>query len=252
MALVSRESLQEQVVGSSSPVQQALRLIERIVGGMPVPDAGEGARSASQMIANHLLHLFHGAGALNLLGHHSPVVALFRQMEDALDCFLAVCLVRGAAGKWENDDLKASEAAALVDQHFGGEQLRLSTGGTTTWGEYRKALRQRFNMLAHCSPGLTEYNLGLVPAGDRYKVDLVLPGDASDRNAHQLDAFLTAHMGEMLQAMLWSHQAHLVHNSDLRLQIENLVEEVRRVMNDHELHRCHDMTGPAELRGLDP
>jgi hypothetical protein len=102
---------------------------------MPEPDAGEQARPAAELIANHLLHLLRGAGLLNVYGHHS---------HDALDCFVAVCLVSEAAAKWEKHNLKASEAAIMADRGLVSRLVHDPSGDTMSWGE-------------HTSPGIRAY-----------------------------------------------------------------------------------------------
>ena len=53
---------------------------------------------------------------VNLSGHHSTAITLYRQIEDSLDCFGAVGLIAGAAEKWISDKLKPSEAAILLKE----------------------------------------------------------------------------------------------------------------------------------------
>ncbi len=104
----------EDVVGPTSPVQRALRWLVTFFADKPIPNTGDGAaQNAALGLATHLLHLLRGFGMLNLNGYHSVAASLLRSFEDALDCFAAVILVEGAAEKWSNTELRASDAARV-------------------------------------------------------------------------------------------------------------------------------------------
>jgi len=211
---------------------------------------GDRPRMTAHVVATHLLHLLHGAGVLNFHGHHSAAIALFRQLEDALDCLLAVALVPGAADRWWEGEIKPSDAAKLVQQSK-SEPLRIA-GEELTWGEYRRRLRRDFNPFSHCSRPLTQYNLALVPEGDAYEIRCNLPGTIIDTNAHQIDAFLVAHTLETLPAFMECFPAYFDAHSELADEAGAALKEMQELMERHMAHRCHEVWPPAELRGLRP
>lgn len=238
------------IVGHQSPAQQGLKVMQQVV--VDAPEAalpGSGPRAMAHLIATHLLHMILGAGLLNVHGHHSAAVALFRDLEDALDCLLAVARVKGAADKWETNKLKPSDAAKLVE-NLGVRSSQLRTGVTITWGEYRKALRDSFNKVSHCCYPLTQYNIALVPHGDKYRIFVNLPGTVIEPNAHQIDAFLMAHTLESLEAFLESFPGYFRANPPLENDAQSALEGMREVMEGHMTANCLEVWPPAEIRSV--
>ena len=124
-----------------------LNLLDSIVAEAPMPLTGtEVARRCAEAIGRHLVFLVLTASDANLAGRHSAALALFRALEDALDCFAAVSLVPDAAARWAKGKLKASEAARLWEPLMG--DVLLPTGERPR--EYRKQLRSYFNEFDHC------------------------------------------------------------------------------------------------------
>lgn len=79
----------------------ALDVLTRIVRKHPTPQVDTYvAQFSAYAIANHLIFLILTASDANIACRHSIAVSLFRNMEDALDCFGAVALIPGAAEKW--------------------------------------------------------------------------------------------------------------------------------------------------------
>ncbi|MGB0094372.1 MAG: hypothetical protein WBP81_17805 [Solirubrobacteraceae bacterium] len=107
------------VVGASSPVQQAIGLLCKLVDDEPAPRVA-GGRSSALLLATHVVLLLRAAGQLNAAGFHSPAAALFRPIEDALDCFAAVSPVDGCAEAWENGHLKANTRIVTEVPHRPG------------------------------------------------------------------------------------------------------------------------------------
>lgn len=138
------------------PGSAALDAISKIISRSPEPDVpSETAKRCAEVIARHLISLIMTASDANLAGRHSTALSLFRNMEDALDCFAAVTMVADAAEKWAKGDLKASDAARLWETILG--EVVLVTGHREP--AYRKNLRNYFNRFAHCTPYLTDWDL---------------------------------------------------------------------------------------------
>src|SRR5271165_3694184 len=188
--------------GSRSPVQQALNWVERFFAQTPRPDIDtDRAQANGSLIATHLLHLIRGCGLLNGTGFHSAAVCLLRPMEDALDCFAAVTMVRDAAQQWDSGQMKASDAAK--------EWTPLATDmlhSELPLPDYRKYLRRDFNIYSHCSQQLCNWNFFFNPQTrdaltGKVQGTLVLNTQAEiiDSNGHAIDAFETAHLLEFVE-----------------------------------------------------
>src|SRR5271157_5833292 len=128
-------------VGPASPVQQALALVRDFLSFEPTPDISTPAsKTTGLLVGNHLLQLISACGLLNGSGFHSAAITLLRPLEDALDCFAAVTMVRGAGERWSARELKPSEAAKLWTEIAGDTFSPVNT----TLPEYRKTLRGQF------------------------------------------------------------------------------------------------------------
>lgn len=141
------------IVGESSPVQKAIKLIWEIFANHPLPNNKSiASQSAAEQIVLHLLGTMNSIGMINAAGYHSAAVTLMRSIEDALDCLFAVVQSDVNANKWLNDELKASQAARtwtadkVVDQSI-------------PLGDYRKNIRHGLNKYSHCSPNQTSWNI---------------------------------------------------------------------------------------------
>jgi len=138
------------------PGSAALDSISSIVSRSPQPAIrSESARRCAEVIARHLISLIMTASDANLAGRHSAALSLFRNMEDALDCFAAVSMIPDAVEKWASGNLKPSEAARLCEPVLG--EFVLVTGQSAP--DYRKNLRDYFNRFAHCTPYLTDWDV---------------------------------------------------------------------------------------------
>ena len=141
------------IVGESSPVQKAIKMIWEIFANHPLPNNKSiASQSAAEQIVLHLLGTMNSIGMINAAGYHSVAVTLMRSIEDALDCLFAVVQSDINANKWLNGELKASQAARtwtadkVVDQSI-------------PLGDYRKNIRHGLNKYSHCSPNQTSWNI---------------------------------------------------------------------------------------------
>lgn len=241
-------------IGPSSPVVQALTLLREFFSNDPRPDLpGHDPKSCSLLLANHLIRLLEGCGLLNTRGLHSAAVVLFRSLEDALDCFAAVALVPGAAEAWKNGRLRPGDAA------------KKWTDGVSAWTtsglsfpEYRRRLRSAFAKYSHCSYDLCLWDLYFKPTernvrsqSVRGTLEINVSPHVIDRNAHSIDAHLSAHLLEFMQVVQRAYVTALTTRpADLR-RLSQLEEEIVELMERHTKHGCQDVQVPPELRRLE-
>ncbi len=240
--------------GDDSPVIRTFQWLRRFLDSSPKTNLStESANSNALLLANHLLHLLEGCGLLNGTGYHSAAVTLFRPMEDALDTFAAVALVKGCAEQWEGGKLKASDAAkAWITTH--GDMFVCRDN---TIAEYRKVLRSTFNDYSHCSRQVCLWNLYFnVKKEDSSTgklsgtLDLNTQPLIIDRNGHAIDAFETAHLLEFLELLRKAYSEYLTqyHGTE---ELELLLEQTQQVMEQHDSHRCQEVRIPPEIARLD-
>ncbi len=236
----------ENVIGPSSPVQRAIRALESIVSSAPFTKAGTSAsRSAASLLAVHLLHCLNGVGLLNAAGHHSAAVAMFRPIEDALDCFAAISLDADAADRWHSGQLKASDAAkvwvAILPTLFEHDEFTLA--------EYRRIVRSQFNDYSHCHPRLTHWNLYLPPDSPETGVaQLNVAGAVIDSCGHRIDAHLTASLWEFIHIL----DVSLVGIQEVaqaeREVLNGTKGEIAAILEIHRKNGCYDVLNAPELR----
>lgn len=240
-------------IGSSSPVQKSIRLIYKFFNTQPTPNLNaDAAKRTGLLAANHLLTLADACGLLNGSGMHSAAVVLLRSLEDALDIFCAVTSVPHAAERWELDNLKPSEAAKLWVEHLGNPTI--STGQTLT--DYRKRLRHAFNKYSHASYELCLWDLYFQPQKAEKNKGLTgtieinsYPRHVINTNGHSIDAHLTAHLLEFIDATNTAYSSALKNFPDAK-NLVALLDEIHVIMQKHNLHGCQDVQTPAELRKL--
>jgi len=240
--------------GPESPVQQALTWTERFFAQYPRPDLdSDRAQADGALIGVHLLHLLRGCGLLNGTGFHSAAVSLLRSLEDALDCFAAVTLVRGAAEEWETGLMKPSDAAkkwtSFVDD---------MTPIGMPLPEYRKYLRRDFNTYSHCSCALCEWNLFFNPRARNERtrklqgtLELNVSGRIIDSNAHAVDAFETAHILEFLAIIRRAYSKLFATKDVFFLSLDTIEPGVDEIMQKHNEHKCQEVRRPPEIARLD-
>jgi hypothetical protein len=244
----------EKAYGPTSPVVRAVHWIRDFLSAEPQPDiASDAAKSSGILAGTHLLHLIFGCGLLNGQGHHSAAVVLLRPLEDALDCFAAVTLVSGAAERWAGRALRPSEAARLWTAEKAGA-FRLETG---TLPEYRKYLREAFAGYSHCSYDLCLWDLFMNPkavdaetGNQRGALEPNLRGHVIDRNAHAIDAHLTAHLIEFIGIIRLAYQNELQVRPVEDAKLTALETDINLIMEKHTAHRCQEVRVPPEIARL--
>lgn len=243
-------------IGPSSPIVQTLAWIREFLSAEPHPDIGsEAARSSGILAGTHLLHLITACGLLNGQGYHSAAVVLLRPLEDGLDCFAAVTLISGSADEWACRSLRPSDAAkAWTAQH--ADAMKPETG---TLPEYRKYLRGAFAHYSHCSYDLCLWDLFLNPkehdpkkGNCRGPLEPNLAGNVIDRNAHAIDAYLTAHLLEFIAIIRLAYAAELQAQRHQDERLAALEQQIREIMERHAAHRCQEVRVPPEIARLNP
>jgi hypothetical protein len=190
-------------------------------------------------------------GQLNISGHHSAAVVLFRPLEDALDCFAAVTMVEGAAERWSTRKLKPSDAAkawvAIAGEKLDPDNESLS--------RYRRALRGQFAHYMHCSYDLCLWDLFFNPSSlDSRSNQLVgtyelnTSGSVINTNAHSIDAHLTAHHLEFIEIVKHAYSRELSHVPHQMRELTRLENEVVEIMERHNDHGCQNVMEPPEIR----
>ena len=243
----------------SRPV--ALDVIKRIISQGPEPKVRtETASRCAEAIGLHIMMLIMVASDANFAGRHSCALALFRGMEDALDCFAAVSLVPDAAEKWARGDLKASHAARLWEDEHG--DFMLPTGDKAI--DYRRGLRDYFNNFAHCSPYLTDWNLYLeLDPSDELKVALQPSREQMltvhcrpnhqekilEQNALRIGAYLAAHTVEFISVVEMAYERFLIQNPDLKHELGRLKERLESSLEE-EFGAVYLEDRPPELQQL--
>ena len=243
-------------VGPSSPVQQTLRLLRDFLSSEPTPDiATASSKSNGLLVGNHLLHLIDACGLLNGSGLHSAAVVLLRPLEDALDCFAALTLVKGAAERWSEREIKPSEAAKLWTVAAGD----IFSPANSTLPEYRKTLRGQFAHYMHCSYDLCLWDLYFSPRVRDPETghlsgtyELNQPGQVIDLNAHAIDAHLIAHLLEFLTILKRAYSLALGQEPGRSRELDRLEIEIVHIMEWHNEHKCQNVLVPPEWRRGNP
>lgn len=243
-------------VGPSSPVQRVLALTRDFLSSKPTPDiATPASKSSGLLVGNHLLHLISSCGLLNGSGLHSSAITLLRPLEDALDCFAAVTMVKGAAERWSARKLKPSEAAKLWIE-VAGDSI---SPGDTTLADYRKALRGQFAHYMHCSYDLCLWDLYFSPRtrdpetgqlSGTYEPSRY--GHVIDTNAHAIDAHLTAHHLEFITILKRAYSDELGREPTRCSELARLESEIVKIMERHNDHKCQNVLVPPEWRRGNP
>jgi hypothetical protein len=239
-------------VGPSSPVQHAVVLLRNFLSVEPTPDiATPSSKSSGLLVGNHLLHLISGCGLLNGSGHHSAALTLLRPLEDALDCFAAVTMVKGAAERWSSRELKPSEAAKLWTEAAGDTLNPVNT----TLAQYRKTLRGQFAHYMHCSYHLCLWDLFFSPRARDPETgrlsgayELNQGGHVIDSNAHAIDAHLTAHHLEFITILKRAYSRELGQDQARVLEPSRLERAIVQIMERHNEHKCQNVLVPPEWR----
>jgi len=237
----------------------ALDVVRRIIRQGPEPGIQtEVATRCSEAIGLHLIMLILVAIETNLRGYYSCSLALFRQIEDALDCFAAVSLVPGAGEKWARGELKASDAARLWEHKLG--EVVLPTGEKVV--DYRKRLRNYFNKFAHCTPYLTDWNLyPELSTEDKEKI-AVEPNREHTLtvhfrvnheqkvlkfNARHIEAYLLSHILEFISVVEMAYEKFLTLNPDLKVELSDMRNRLKDLF-EKEFGAVYLKDRPPELK----
>lgn len=243
----------ELAIGPTSPIQKSLKILHTFFDTQPDTNlASEESKRTSLLIANHLFSLIEACGLLNGSGMHSSAVVLLRSLEDALDVFTAISSVPGAAERWEKHDLKPSDAAKLWVKFRGNPTV--SNGKTLS--DYRKELRDSFNKYSHASYDLCLWDLYFKPNATALNgqnitgtIEINYPRRVINSNGHSIDAHLTAHHLEFMEAIKSSYSVALSKFCNVK-ELELLEKEIDAIMQKHASHGCQNVQEPAELRRL--
>ena len=216
-----------EVVGNGSPVQQAIKMIWNMFAASPMPDNGSViSRDAAKAIMLHLLGTLNSIGMINGAGYHSASVTLLRSLEDAFDCLFAVVHSEENAIKWNNGELKASEAASswtvnkVIDQNV---QL----------GEYRKSIRQHLNYYSHCSRNQTDWNLFWKSIGEgKCILELNYHHAVISINGYYIDRYLCAHLYEMMDSLLLYYSSYFAKHDQIKKEFVRLEGEIEAIIRD--------------------
>lgn len=213
------------IIGNRSPVQQAIKLCWQLLKDKP-ETIGKTieSKSAAALILTHLLGLVQSVGMINCIGWHSSAITLLRATEDALDCFAAVGSSHEAALKWQNGNLKASDAAKVwTDGHFINKHESVA--------DYRKMVRTALNQYSHCTPEQANWNIYLESIGDgRCTAELNTESMVININAYYIDQYLCIHLYEMISVVLDVYSDYLKIHMDLKKQIEKAKDEISIVV----------------------
>ncbi len=239
---------------ASSPVQRALEWLQMFFAAHPRPDINsDRSAKCGMLIAAHLLHLVRGCGMLNAHGFHSCAVSMLRLMEDALDCFAAVTLVRGSTEKWETGRLKASDAAKEWTN-----SVDWKTPEGISLPDYRKFLRRDFNTFSHCTNELCLWNLRFIPKTIMTDTGITTgtlePNWGNwviNKNAHSIDAFETAHIFEFIKIIKLAYSSHISLNEKKCKELESFLPDLEKLMIQHNEHHCQEVREPPEIKWLD-
>jgi hypothetical protein len=236
----------------------ALDVLTRIVRKHPKPQVDtEAAQFSAYAISNHLIFLILTSSDANIAGRHSVAISFFRNMEDALDCFGAVALIPGAAEKWAQGELKASQAARLYESKLG--TIALSTGETAI--DYRKNLRSYFNQYAHCTPYLIDWDI--YPHFDKEDIKKLfsyelkegikpeLKVNSGDRilsqNAYRIGDYLAAHTLEFSELIEMGYKNFLETHKELKKELKETTNKLEDAMKKR-ITAVYLETPPPEIR----
>lgn len=236
------------IVGESSPVQKAIKLIWEIFANHPLPNNKSiASQSAAEQIVLHLLGTMNSIGMINAAGYHSAAVTLMRSIEDALDCLFAVVQSDVNANKWLNDELKASQAARtwtadkVVDQSI-------------PLGDYRKNIRHGLNKYSHCSPNQTSWNIyRKSDEKGMCRLELNYQHAVISKNGYYVDRYLCIHLYELMDSLPLYYSEYFADKEERRKLFEKLKYDIETIIKDFLNSIGSDklyMDTPPELEGL--
>lgn len=236
------------IVGESSPIQKAIKLIWDIFANAPVPDNGSAkSQSAAKSIMLYMLRSINSIGMINAAGYHSAAVTLLRSIEDALDCFSAVVHSDLNACKWLDGELKASEAAKTWTENKIIDQ-------TVLLGDYRKSIRGALNKYSHYTPSQTSWNLYKKQIADgKCTVEYNYKRAVIRVNGYYIDRYLCIHLYEIIDVIKLYYSNYFSENDGFRTILNQLGAEIEKIitdfLNDIGVDKLY-MDAPPELTDL--
>lgn len=219
----------QDIVGESSPVQQALKLLRIFAGEKPMPNANTNqAKSMSALILTHILGLCDSTGLINLRGHHSAAITMFRPIEDATDCFAAVASDTKAAKNWAEGNLKSSDAAKIWTN-----TVNITLTDRTNLSEYRKIIRHALNNYSHCAPNQANWNVYLESIGDKKCImELNTKPLVINLIAYYIDRYLCTHLYELIEIILIVFSKYFEAHYSSKERLEVLRVEIEKIVAD--------------------
>jgi hypothetical protein len=233
----------EKAMTNDNPVKDTFLLIEELIERHPAPQIKDKvAQSATLLICAHLLNLLKGTGLLNGAGFHAPAISLFRTLEDALDCFIAVGISKDAAQKWFDGKLKASDAAKIYIEQLNdnSEKEFLS--------KYRLELRNLFNDYSHCSSIQANWNLYFKRLKkNKGTLELNIKPLVVNSNAHRIDCHIIAHLFEFIEGIEIVYRDFLESLPVFYLRLKKIKESIIDILEEHQKHGCMNVLHAPEL-----
>ena len=215
------------IIGSKSPVQQAIKLCWQLINDKPetVSETKE-SKSSSALILTHLLGLMESVGMINCRGWHSSAITLLRAIEDALDCFAAVGISHKAALKWQDGKLKASDAAKIwtINHHLNNND---------SMGDYRRMIKNALNAYSHCTPEQVNWNIYLESTQDNCcTMELNTKPMVININAYYIDRYICIHLYELINVILEVYKNYFKNKITLKKQLQYLSCEITIIIED--------------------
>ena len=217
----------QDVVGDKSPVQQGIKTLWRLVETQPLTKAAtEQSRLNAALVFTHLLGLMNSAGMINAAGYHSAAITLFRAIEDATDCFSAIASSHDYAIMWQENRLKASEAAKKWTAHT-------SVNSQTAKPEYRKMIRDNLNKYSHCTPSQAHWNIYLESIGNSKCISkLNFKHQVINLNGYYIDRYLCIHILELLEIVFDVYAPYFVEQEKTLIQLQEYHTEIEQIVKE--------------------
>lgn len=232
-----------------SPVQGVITILDNLFSDCPQPRVNtDAARSSGNLLGRHLINLIKACGELNLTGYHSVAITLFRPLEDALDCFAAAATVAGAAERWQHGSLKPSDAAKLWV-----EKLNFKPITNESFSDYRRRLRSTFNPFSHCDPLVPEWNVFIEKhpdKGDLFRMKINHENQVIISNAYRVDAFLAAHLWEVLAVIEYAYRDYFEIRNEILSQLKMVKSQFGNLLAENHEHGLLDTVYPPELESM--
>jgi len=232
-----------------SPVRGAIAILDTLFSDSPQPRVRtQAAKSCGELLGRHVLNLLGACGELNLTGLQSVAVTLFRPLEDALDCLAAVTMIAGAAERWRRGELKPSDAAKLWVERSSVKPIT-----DESFSDYRRRLRSTFNPFSHCDPIVPDWDVFVeqhpLKAG-MFRLRINHENQVIVSNAYRIDAFLVAHLWEVLAVIEEAYNSYIEIREEISDQLNIVKSEMRKLLAEQHKQGLRDTVYPPELELL--